>query len=466
MIKIDATGANASSLQQNLADVETRLKTLFGEDLALAPETPQGQIAGLLAELLTETGEAIVEDANASDLDHAGGVLLDSLGSLLAVTRRSSSYSRVTATVTGEAGAGLPAGSRAKTQAGDEFESQADAILGPSGVSVEFQAISPGAVAAAAGELNRIVTVVPGWETITNANPATEGVSEQEDADYRAGYMARTARVSVGSLSALKAAMFEALATRVRIEENNTDSEITVQGWVIPPHSFLALVQGGSDADIARAVENHRGMGVGTITAISGGAPDNSALDAVNDGTVNFNGEDDTGLDLTSAGTSALKAAALTTLLSGVTVITEWPSDEYYVAIYAYVPGSTDEARFGTDSVEDAFGLDPDHAVASPGPFVRPRERELTVTVAVTRRAGFPADGLAQLRTSVNDRVKEYGIGEQVWLNDLLCAFEAVPGTRVTSISVQEGSRDISGVMIPLDVIWALPAANLTINLS
>ena len=92
--------------------------------------------------------------------------------------------------------------------------------------------------------------------------------------------------------------------------------------------------------------------------------------------------------------------------------------------------------------------------------------RSLVVDAAITVRPGFPSDGLERMRTAVISRVAQYDIGEQVWSNDILSALETIPGTRVTALTVQEGSRDISGVDVPLDALWDLPLANFTIILS
>ena len=57
-------------------------------------------------------------------------------------------------------------------------------------------------------------------------------------------------------------------------------------------------------------------------------------------------------------------------------------------------------------------------------------------------------------------------MGEQVWLNDLLSVVEAVGGTRVTSLTVTDGTNAVSGVDVPLDRVWSLPLANITITLT
>ena len=97
---------------------------------------------------------------------------------------------------------------------------------------------------------------------------------------------------------------------------------------------------------------------------------------------------------------------------------------------------------------------------------MRPHDRELTVTLTLTRGVGFPADGLNLIRNAIAAVVNNYDIGEQVWANDILSVAEAVGGTRVTSISVEYNSTNASGVAVPLDIVWTLPTANLSITIT
>ena len=111
----------------------------------------------------------------------------------------------MTATLTGVSGTGVATGSRAKTMSGAEFQSTSDVTLQPSpGVSVEMESVDTGPVAAAAGTLTEIVTVIPGWETITNPSAAVPGTNRQGDPDYRSTYRTRTAHRSTGALDALR----------------------------------------------------------------------------------------------------------------------------------------------------------------------------------------------------------------------------------------------------------------------
>ena len=700
IIVVDSTGIRAASLSDILEDLQERFRASAGGDLALSPQTPQMQWISIESALQSETNEALVELGQVLDVDHAGGALLDEHGALLDIRRNVATRSRVTATLTGVAGTGVTAGSRAKTDpGGDEFRTLTDVVLSPSGVSVDMEAVETGPVAADAGTLTEIVTIIPGWETITNPEAAALGQDRQSDDAYRATYQDRTAHSSTGPIPALEGAATEALATDRRVVENNTNVAKVVQEWTINPHAILAILEGGSTHDMRRAVENHRGMGAATMTAIRGGMPASEAtLLAITNGTVKWGGVDYTGLDLSSlsgptvvfagatgrvtaivvtaggsgytsvpavtitdsaatpgtgatatavlgvesvtigaggsgytqdtttvafsgggatqqatgtvtvtggavtaititdpgsgytsvpavtitdsaatpgtgaTGTAVLKvvsvtvdaggsgyaqatttatiagaggatatatvtetgaeaeavlengvitairvtdggmnyasapgvtitggagsgatatatiesgvvtavavtaggsgyilggvrkATALTTLLSAAGVTVAF-IDGAYVAQFEWQPDK--KPNFGDNTVTQAFGFDPDSQAFYPtGPFVRPKAKALTVSFTLTRRPGFPADGLQRVQQNVLDRVKEYGIGEEIWANDLLCEAERVAGTRITLMVVQAGSVAVSGVAVSLDNKWTLDTADLSITVA
>ena len=463
---VDENGISVPSLDDAKTDITATFQRLFGDDLALDAQTPQGQLVGIFATAYALIGEILVDLANTTDPDKVVGIQQDVLYKLLNVDRIQATRSRVVATVTGVAGITVPLGSRARTAAGAEFQTVDAVILAPSpGVTVVMESVDTGPVEATAGTLTNIVSVTQGWETVNNAADAILGRNAQSSPEYRQTYFSRTARNSTGYLDSIRAALTDALVTRDNTYENRTSAAEVVQEWTVNRHAILAIAEGGIDADITRAIENTRTGGSPTMSAIRGGTPDNSALDSVTNGTVNWNGTDYTGLNLSAAGTGALKAAALTILLAGDAIPpTVAYIDGRYVCQFEWRPAVSPQFADGT--VESDFGLNMTDATPAPGPFVRPHERALTVTVTVTRQPGFPADGLNAIRSAVTSRVAGYDVGEQLWSNDLLVASETIAGTRVTAISVQYNGVDVSGISPPLDIVWALPAANLTVTVT
>ena len=465
IVAVTPQGVAAYTLPDAQAEIDARLRRAFGQDLSLAPQTPQGQLAGLLAVLAVEVGEAVAAVANSLSVDHAAGPQLDAIGSIVGVPRLPAARARATLRLTGTAGANVPAGSRARDTSGSEWASDEPAALSPAGTLVEFTAADPGPNAAPAGTINRIATPVAGWETATNPEPAQPGRDRQTDGDYRRALRDKSALAGLGPVAALEAALADAGATAWAARENNADTAALDQQRTILPHSILVVADGGQPADLTRAVETHRGMGCGVTVAIVGGAdPDTAALDLLGNATVTWAGTDYTGLDLTSATTQAAKAAALTALLASApdppTVTAEGGR---YIAAHRWRP---DRAPTFAGAAAGSFKLTAAHADYPQGPYLRPRPRPLAVTAAMTRGDGFPADGVTQVRGKITDRVDAYRIGATVRANDLLVAAESVPGAQVTSIEATHQGADADGDEPPLDAKWGLAAGDLQVTVA
>lgn len=94
---------------------QTRFQAAFGPDLALEPETVQGEIIGIMALSATEADEALVAVAQGMSVGRGVGTQLDDLGSLLAINREVAVKSTVSATVAGVVSSLVPAGAIVKT---------------------------------------------------------------------------------------------------------------------------------------------------------------------------------------------------------------------------------------------------------------------------------------------------------------------------------------------------------------
>lgn len=266
MARVTPQGIEPTSLQGYIDRLGEAFRSALGPDLDLAPETPQGQLIGVLALTFAEMDEALVAISNGFSLDHALGFHLDSLGSLLGITRFPATHSTVGVTLTGQAGTTIPAGSRARTAVGDLFALTADAVIPQAGsVAATMQAVEEGPAPAAAGELTEIVDLVAGWESVTNPSPASLGRSRESDGAYRARFRRHTTRNARSSTEAILAAVLDvAGVSRGLIRENTTAMATTVQGKGIGAHSVYVVAQGGVGAEIARAIANAKSVGAGT----------------------------------------------------------------------------------------------------------------------------------------------------------------------------------------------------------
>ena len=246
MARVTAEGIQPTTLEEYVSELGQAFRSALGPDLDLASETPQGQLIGLLALSLAQVDEAMVAVANGFSTSRALGSQLDDLASLLGITRQGATRSTVTATLTGVAGATVPAGSRAGTEVADLFELVDEAVIGPSGsVDAVMQSSQVGPVPAPAGSLTRVIDLVAGWTGITNAGPAVQGRFVETDVEFRHRYGRVVARNVRSSAEAVLAAVLDLPGVvDATIRENATSVAVTEQSKSIAPHSFCLVVEG------------------------------------------------------------------------------------------------------------------------------------------------------------------------------------------------------------------------------
>lgn len=251
-------------------DVENEFQSNFGADMDMSASSPQGRLVEM--ETLSRVGVisfcALI--ANQINIDYATGQYLDAVGAFFGVSRIGATQTRVLATVSGESGTIIPAGSVAKTTAGDMFYLENTTTIPESGTTTAyFLANKYGATPCATNTLTIIVSQTVGWETINN--PAAAFIGEDMESDWAYKKRITAARYTGTSLT-------EAIKSRLQLVENVRSSfawdngEQTTQtydGISVAGNSILVVVDGGTDEDVARALFNAISAGCG-YTAISG----------------------------------------------------------------------------------------------------------------------------------------------------------------------------------------------------
>ncbi len=247
------------------AEVEAEFRAVFGADLNVAPETPQG----VLITLLTLARDGIARNnaavANQINPNLAEGVFLDALWALTGGGRVQATRSTISGVeLAGVPGAFIPQGAQARAgENGGLFELTGGVTLSIDGTALgEFQSVEFGPIAASAGELDRIAQGVLGWETVTNPNPAVLGAATESD---QASRLRR--RLTLGAQGiALPVAIVSGLygtpgVTSVLFRENVTPVDVVEEGITIAAHGILAVVDGGFDTDVAATLLANKSAG-------------------------------------------------------------------------------------------------------------------------------------------------------------------------------------------------------------
>ena len=222
-------------------------------------------MAGTVGASLAQLDVAIVRAFNANNVNSASGQELANLTAWLGIYRLQPAPSTATVTFTGSNGTPVRAGTRIRSTNGDFFTTDNEITLSGATGDATVTAVETGPVRVAAGTLTALATSVPGITAVTNATAGTQGRNLEDDVELRNRYFDVMAFNSLGSAAALQASVLDVPGvTFAVVRDNPTASATTVQGVAIAEHSFVAVVEGGTDLAVGTAIAQRKPMGVAT----------------------------------------------------------------------------------------------------------------------------------------------------------------------------------------------------------
>jgi uncharacterized phage protein gp47/JayE len=265
---IDDVGFHRLTLDQLVTFITAQYQGIFGADKNLDPETLDGQWIGTLAndwDVILSTMEAVY---NARSPSGATGAGLARLVKINGLTKNDPVFSTVTLTLGTNGTTPVPVGAGAKVASDLDptaiFVTQANVTIpGSSTVDVAAQPAAPGPVSGPAGHLTKILTIINGWDTCTNAVDASVGNSGETDPQLRTRRTASVALPSQGIVDGLEAALLQvAGVSQAIVRENDLDTTATLpDGGPLAPHAIQCIVKDGADADVAAAIWAKRSLG-------------------------------------------------------------------------------------------------------------------------------------------------------------------------------------------------------------
>ena len=123
-----------------------------------------------------------------------------------------------------------------------------------------FNSEDDGDISAPLNTVTTILTPVYGWTSVSNEISAEKGSEEETDEQLRERFRASKAIRAYNMAEALYSQLLALEdVSYARIYENMTD---TVDTKGLPPHSFMAIVKGGTDTDIGEAVWDNKPLGI------------------------------------------------------------------------------------------------------------------------------------------------------------------------------------------------------------
>ena len=260
---IDETGLHMPTYEDRLQALCDSYRSIFGQDAALEPAVPDYQLLSVFAKALDDASALMLQVYNSRNPAYASGQALDLLLPMYGITRRGATCSTVTLTLTGSAGTVVPAGSSFADTAGRIWKTDVAVTIPSSGTgTVMATCQTPGAVYAAVGAVNAIVSPVAGLTGVTNAAGSSIGLKEETDAEVRQRIAASMAGRGNTILDALTAAI--AGIPNVRMSRIYVNDSHQTDGNGIPGHSIACVVMGGDPQTIGKMIWNKKAPGVGT----------------------------------------------------------------------------------------------------------------------------------------------------------------------------------------------------------
>jgi len=263
---IEETGVVVPDTADLRTEVENEYRAVFGSDLVVTPNTPQGVL--ITAETIARANAVANNAALANQINPniAGGVFLDAIWALTGGQRLAATKSTIAAVaLAGVAGTLVPAGTRAAKADGTEFESVGDVTLDAGGAAtVDFVAVDFGPIACNPGALDTVVSGVLGWESVTNANAAILGRLVESDGASRIRRRQTLALQGSGGPEAIISGLMDTEGVRsLSFRENVGDSSATIDGILMAAHSIYACVDGGTNLAVATTLLERKSMGAG-----------------------------------------------------------------------------------------------------------------------------------------------------------------------------------------------------------
>ncbi len=271
---LTAAGLTIQQQPDIVATLTVGYASIYGADINLGPNTPDGQMMNIYATALEDNLELLQSVYNMFSLPNAYGVQLDNLGQLLNVVRQAGTYTQAQVLVTASQAVTLPGLDvlvdnpaatvfTASDQAGNQYQLvESHTFSGSGAATLTFQAVDIGQILTAANTITTILTPLLGVASINNPSTAGDvvGTNEESDSAYRVRMTQSLQLGAVGPSDAMQDALRNVPGVLDAFVFDNDTGGI-VNG--VFANGIMTVVNQGStaDASVAQAIYAKKGMG-------------------------------------------------------------------------------------------------------------------------------------------------------------------------------------------------------------
>lgn len=282
---LDQNGLQTATVAEIISEIENGavsfpgMFTIYGANINVGPNSPDGNLINLMAQIAVDSLEQLANVYTSMDPDQAFGTTLDDRVAYNGITRLAATYTQQTVQITATQvatiqGIDLNPSNPFTVQdaSGNAYQLLTTYTFSGAGTqSLSFQAAILGAIESGANTITQINTVTLGISACNNsAGPTVVGQNEETDAALRQRRANSVEQPSQGYLAGMYAGLLSIDGvTGAQIYENDTGS--TVNG--IPGHSIWVIVAAANTPtlqdEIAEEIYLYRPMCVGMKGSVS-----------------------------------------------------------------------------------------------------------------------------------------------------------------------------------------------------
>ncbi len=253
---------------QILNAIEYRARELFGDNVNLTVRSPLGILLRIDAWMLNILFGVLEKVYNSRFVDTSEGNSLYNLGRMIGMYLLPAGKATGYVTIEGTEGTVIPAGYLLSTPGGLQYTVMREEIIGAEGkILALIQAVQTGReYNTDAGTIINIVNpaAVRGIKGVCNESPVINGRERETDAEYRDRYYKSVDYAGGVNTEAVRAALLQDVQGVYTAYVYENDSDMYDPVYKLPPHSIEAVVYGGLDEDIARAIYEKKAGGIQT----------------------------------------------------------------------------------------------------------------------------------------------------------------------------------------------------------
>lgn len=275
---INSNGLQVSSNTELVSQLTTSFQSIYGNDINVDQNSPDGQMINIFAQGGTDIRELLVQLYNSFDPDNCSGRLLDERCALNNIFRKGGTFTTVLITLVTDRSVTLQGvdsnyndpsatGYTIQDNAGNQFVLVNTQIFAAGTHTALFRAKEIGAVETSIGTITTPVTIVLGVVSVNNPVSATTGENEETDAELKIRRRQSVSISSSGYLNGILASVLQLDGVTDAAAYENYTNVTDANGT--PAHCLWLVVEGGSAADIAEVLYKKKPAGTnmrGSIT--------------------------------------------------------------------------------------------------------------------------------------------------------------------------------------------------------